>query len=371
MRVVHVFKDYWPPTRGGIEQHVHEVVHGVRMPAAVVTSSRSRRRIVDDDDGVPVIRLPEVARPASTPVIRGLVRTLRALRPGDVAHLHVPNPGAEMAWLRARPEAPLVVTYHADNPRSGATRRARALRRLTGPVYDPVQQRLLRRAARIVVSSPAMAARPALRAHRARVEVIPFGVDPEEWAPRPARADEIRAGRPGPLVVFLGRLVHYKGLDVLAEAMRGLDARCAVVGDGPLAGRIDAPDNVEWVGAVPDGDRAAWYHAADVFVLPSTGPAETFGISMLQALACGTPAVCTEVGTGTSWLNLDRETGLVVPPGDVRALRGALRALLSDDGLRASYGAAARDRTERLFSRRRMFETLEASYADVAGRPDR
>jgi len=287
------------------------------------------------------VRAPEIGRVLSSPLIASWARELRSLNP-DLVHVHMPNPVGEMAALRSR--LPLVATYHADIPR------ARAL----VPAYVPVQQRFLARCRRIVVSNPAMADVEPLRPHRDRVIVIPFGVDPDQWH-RPAAADELDVQ-----VLFLGRLVHYKGLPVLMEAMRSVDAGCAVVGDGPV--RPPPPGNVSYVGAVPDPERAAWYHAADVFVLPSTSRAETFGISMLEAMACGTPAISTEVGTGTSWLNVDGETGLVVAPGDPHALVRALHRLLGDDGLRRRMGEAAQRRVSAHFTRRAMLDSLRQMY---------
>jgi rhamnosyl/mannosyltransferase len=363
LKVLHVFKDYFPPTYGGIEQHVHDLVHsldGFRF--CVMTSSRSRRGRSDDDGGVRVIRSPEYARPFSTPITPEWLRLARGLRP-DLIHAHLPSPFGELALLTSRPPVPVVASYHADIGRgAGGTR-----------LYRPLQQAFLRRAARVVVSSPVLAeTSPALARHRDRMVVIPYGVDAADWRPRPPAADAVRRRHPGPLVVFLGRLVRYKRVDLLIDAIRTLDATLLVVGDGPeserlerLARRSDSASKTVFVGAVDNDQRAAYYHAADVFVLPSATRAEGFSIAMLEAMACGTPAVCTELGTGTSWLNVHGQTGLVVRPGDAGELAAAVRAVLEDDVARRAMAAAAAERARLEFTKERMLGSIAALYREL------
>lgn len=363
MRILHVFKDYFPPTRGGIEQHVHDLVHSIdRVEFAVLTSSRSRRQVVEADDGVRVVRAPEYARPVSTPITPAWSRLLRESG-ADLFHFHMPNPFGELAFLAARAKAPMVVTYHADI----------VGRRWIRPLFLPFQQRFLRRAARIIVSSPPLLrTTSSLLRHADRARVIPFGVDPGEWEVRPPEADELRARHPGPLLLFLGRLAYYKGVDVLIEAMRRVDATLLVVGDGPkrreweaLAASLALRDRVVFTGEIADEERSAYYHAADAFVLPSTSRAETFGIAMLEAMACGTPVISTELGTGTSWVNENAVTGVVVDPGDPAALAGAVKGLLADKGRRLAMGEAASRRVGDRFTKEGSCEAIAALYSEV------
>jgi rhamnosyl/mannosyltransferase len=179
----------------------------------------------------------------------------------------------------------------------------------------------------------------------------------------------IKERHPGPVVLFLGRVAYYKGLDVLVRSMQGIEATCLIVGNGPLRGSLGQLVNelhltqkIVFVGEVPDEERAAYYHAADLFVLASTSRAESFGIAMLESMACGTPAVSTELGTGTSWVNQHDETGLVVPPNDPTALSTAIRALLEDEGRRRQMGYAAAARAGEIFTRDKMLSLLQDVY---------
>lgn len=363
MRVLHVFKDYCPPTYGGIEQHVHDLVHSLEgVSCCVLTSARSRRMSIDDDDGIPVIRTPEYGRAFSTPITPGWLRLLGRLQP-DLIHLHMPSPFGELALLACRTRLPIVASYHADIVRWPRL----------AQVYGPLQQALLRRAASIVVSSPRLVKTSAmLDDHRERLVTIPYGVDAAQWRRRPPAADEIRRRRRGPLVLFLGRLVRYKRIDLLIDAMSALEATLVVVGDGPERERLQQlvrcrrlQSRVAFVGAVDNDERGAYYHAADVFVLPSATRAESFGIAMLEAMACGTPAVCVEVGTGSSWLNLHGETGVVLRSADSACLASAVRGLLEDDARRRSMGENAAERVREHFPKKAMLDSMATVYRRV------
>ncbi len=172
----------------------------------------------------------------------------------------------------------------------------------------------------------------------------------------------------GPLVLFVGRLVYYKGLDVLLEAMCTCPGRLLVIGCGPLdaslrarATQLGLDSRVEFLGQVPAETLIAYYRAADVFVLPSTESTEAFGVVQVEAMACGVPVVSTDLSTGVPWVNEHGVTGLVVPPGDRHALARAIRTLLADPALRLKMGKAGRRRAGERFTASRMV----ADFIDV------
>jgi len=224
--------------------------------------------------------------------------------------------------------------------------------------YEPFLNRVLERAARIVVSAPPMRDVPALTRHRDKVTILPYGLDPAGY---PVLAEhEPRPGQP-PTVLFVGRLVAYKGLDVLLRAMVDVPASLALVGDGPLreslqhlARDLGVADRVTFAGRVSDADRLSWFGRADVVVLPSVSRQEAFGLVQVEAMLTGRPVVATGLPTGVPWVNQHDETGLVVPPGDSAALASALRRLCGDAALRARLGRSGRARAIRLFTAERM-----------------
>lgn len=158
-----------------------------------------------------------------------------------------------------------------------------------------------------------------------RLNVIPPGVDLERFSPGDRRAARLEIGLPPEtwIALTVRRLVPRMGVDVLLDAWRRLspdDGLLLIAGDGPLRAELerDSPDNVRFVGSVDDGLLASYYRAANVCVVPSRS-LEGFGLVALEALACGTPVIVTDVG-GLSETVDALQGNLVVPPGDVEAL---------------------------------------------------
>jgi len=367
VRIVHVYKDYFPPTHGGIEQTIARMaIHQTRAghSVTVVASAHGRRHSREEVlAGVHVVRCAEWGRALSAPFCPTMPARLARLD-ADLFHLHYPNPTGELSWMIARPRGVLVLSYYSDVVRQAAFM----------PVYGPLVRRLLHRCDLVVATSGRHVEHSAyLRAVRDHTTVVPLGIDlapfstPEVHA---ARATELRARFGTPLVLFVGRLRYYKGLDVLLEAMRSVEARAVIAGTGPMEAtlrarhaRLGLGDRVRFVGHIPDEEMPAWIAAADVGVLPSTHPAEVYGLAMVEMMASGVPVVCTELGTGTSFVNADGETGLVVPPNDPAALAAALGRLVENSELRAQLGAGARARAHRMFSAEGMMRELDRAYA--------
>jgi rhamnosyl/mannosyltransferase len=191
------------------------------------------------------------------------------------------------------------------------------------------------------------------------------------------RSDAIRAlGRP-PRVLFVGRLVYYKGLRVLIDAMSRCPGTLFIVGDGPLendlrrqVAALGLDARVRFFGRVLDRDLPAFYHASDMFVLPSVAKTEAYGLVQVEAMAAGLPVVSTNLPTGVPWVNQDGVTGLVVPPDDPVALGGALRQLSEAAALRRTLGENGRRRAEALFSREQMVETFKRLVETTVEAPE-
>ena len=367
MRVVHVFKDYHPPTTGGIEQHMRLLCAGLAraLDVAVLVPSRSWRRVEERRHAVSVVRVPEFGRYGAVPLCPTMPRDLKRLRP-DLVHPHFPNPMGDLAYLLGARGVPLVISYHADIVRH----------RPLLPLYRPLLARTFAAASRIIGASPDyVASSPVLSRYREKCTIVPYGVDVEAFALRDGEEAAVRRRREsygGRIVLFLGVLRHYKGLDVLLSALTRLSAHGVIVGEGPmaqqwrrLAGRLRVADRATFLGEVSDAERRILLHASDVLVLPSIDRREAFGIVQLEAMACGKPVIATDLPTGVRFANQDGITGLLVPPRDADALATALRRLLDDAGLRERLGQAARQRVQREFTAARMIERTLLLYEEV------
>ena len=391
MRVTMLNK-YYPPHLGGIEYHLRDLATALAersdCEVRAIVANEGPATVTETIDGVEVTRLRRAFAYASTPVVSGMTRVISAEAarpdPPDVMHLHFPYPWGEVSWLRAqtrersaesssRARIPAVLTYHSDIVRQKAML----------ALYEPLLHRVLDRVNLVIASSPNMVEHsPYLARVAEKCRVVPFGIHTERFAAtseRSARAAALRARyAPSrgerPVVLFVGRLIYYKGADVLVRAMEHVDADLVMVGRGPLHAELEAlasasgiAERVRFFDPVDDEDLAAWYHAADVFCLPSVARSEAFGLVQLEAHAAGTPVVSTALTTGVPFVNQDGVTGLVVSPGDVRALAEALDTLVRNDALRERLGRQARERAVAEFSIPRMVERTLGVYHEARG----
>ena len=383
IRVLHVYKDYYPPVLGGIEKHLHALAHlqaaqgldvtvlvtnPAPFPRGMRTITSSERPTEEGDRRVRIIRAARLFTVASTPI--SLAQAWKQLHlEADIVHLHFPYPPGEVVnYLGGKAKA-TVITYHSD------VIRQRVILRL----YRPLLWRVLKRADAIIASSPGyVESSPFLSRLRERVRVIPLGIDltpflgvSRERARRHRR--RLLGNREVPIVLFVGRLRYYKGVDVLLRALVHVpDAELWIVGTGPqgeewkqLARTLGLGARVHFLGDVPEGDLPLYYAAADLFVLPSVSRAEALGLVLIEAMASGIPVISTELGTGTSFVNVHGETGLVVPAGDVQALAAAMRYLLSQPEVRARMGRAARERAVREFRADLMAARITEVYTNL------
>jgi glycosyltransferase involved in cell wall biosynthesis len=354
---------FYAPASGGMERMLQMLTEGERAAGVntrVLVANTERRTVHEVVNGVPVTRVASIGRGGAVEWCPTFPKWL-CRENADVIVIHEPNPIALVSNVLCRPKAPTIVWFHSEVVRPHLQYKA---------FYEPFLSFTLRRAARIVVSSPALAENArALRPYRAKCVVIPFGFDPERVAPT---APSARSGE-APLVLFVGRLVEYKGVDVLLRALAGAaHARAVLVGDGPrrlaleeLASDLGLADRVTFAGEVTDEHMARLYAACDLFVLPSVTRAEAFGVVQLEAMAAGKAVVSTSVPTGVPWVNQHERTGLVVPPGDVPALRNAIERLLADPELRQRMGREGRARVARDFTPARMIQQMLALYREV------
>jgi lipopolysaccharide/colanic/teichoic acid biosynthesis glycosyltransferase/glycosyltransferase involved in cell wall biosynthesis len=366
LRILHLGK-YYTPDRGGIETVVETLCRGERpsVDTQALVLNKANQTTVEALDDVPVRRVGSIANVGSVSVAPSLPLWL-SRADADVIVLHEPNPMALLAYAIARPEAPLIVWIHSEVIRPKLQYQL---------FYEPLLEFALRRAVRIVVASPPMLNLPALARYQHKCTVIPYGLERSRYrlsGVTASRVQAIRANLTSPIVLFVGRLVPYKGVDVLLRAVRGLDALTVVVGDGPcrmalMAMTVEAglADRVRFMRDVSDAELLAWYHACDVLVLPSVSRQEAFGMVQLEAMLSGHPVVSTELQTGTSWVNAHERTGVVVRPGDVNELRGALGRLLGDHHLRDQFGDAARRRVIEMFTADTMCRATVSLYEEV------
>jgi glycosyltransferase involved in cell wall biosynthesis len=340
---------YYAPEGGGLERYAHEILRRLADTHDVEALAFTRE---DHDstvhEGVPVRRQKPrfvLGNAPVDPAFPGAVTERIQARDPDVVLAHTPVPfPAESAYLAARrQEIPFVLTFHA-----GQLAGSSPVLDLAARVHRHTVQRLvLAGSAELIAVSPTVRDR-ALARHRDEVTLVPPGVDAEAFTPGP---DGDR-----PEILFVGPLSStyaWKGLDTLWEAFQQVrdenpEARLTLVGEGDRlpafrerARRLDGALHLP--GRVSDEQLVDHLRSARVLALPSTSPAESFGMVMAEANACGTPVVASRVGGIPSFVDHEHN-GLLAEPGDPADLAAQLLRVLADPELARRMGKRGRQR---------------------------
>jgi glycosyltransferase involved in cell wall biosynthesis len=363
VRVLQLGKFYDPVT-GGMETVLKAICENLcdRVDFQVLvanTSFRTEREVRK----FPIVRAASLGRLFSmsiAPTYSSWAKKLDA----DLIHVHIPNPLAELSALRVDRSIPILAHFHSDIVRQKSLLK----------VYRPLLEAFYRRAKCIILPSPRHAdVSPFVSAHRDKCRVVPFGIDLVRFDLDPEQEKKARQLRDGPpAVLCVGRLVTYKGIEFLIRAIQNLNARLWIVGSGPLESELreliqkcNIQDRVTLLGEVTPLDLASYYHACEVFALPSVTNAEMFGIVQLEAMACRKPVVSSNLPTGVSWVNQHGVTGLLVAPASTEELTKAISTLLENRRLREEMGQAGRARVEKEFTSQKMASDLLQVYGDL------
>ena len=365
-RVLHASKLYHP-WQGGIEAVIQWHCEGLRdrydtSVLACMPKGQARSDVVN---GVPVRRAMSFGMFLGMPVSPSyLIEFRRLSRQADITHLHLPFPPADISQvLFGKTDRPVVATWHSDLVRQRAIM----------PVYGTFMRRFLDRADRIIVPAQSVLENSTdLAPFRDKCRVVPLGIPIPEKEPERASVSTLPDDRP--VVLTVGRLAYYKGTEHLISAIRKVDAQLVVVGTGERENRLKAlaadstaAGRILFTGRVSDEVLDAWYRRCDVFVLPSTGNAETTGIVQMEAMARRKPVVNTQLATDVPEVSPNGVTGITVPPGSSDALAEAINRLLSDDGLRSWLGENGRIRVKERYNVDRMNAEVGDIYDDLLG----
>lgn len=364
MKVLHCYRTYFPDTQGGLEEAVRQTCASTSRRGVenrILTLSTNPEPAVLKYPEAEVHRARQDIELASCSMGLQAFKMFRELAQwADIIHYQYPWPFADMVRLSSGHDKPELVTYQSDIVRQ----------RWLGLAYRPLMHSFLAGMSAIVATSPNYAATSSvLQRYAEKVEVIPIGVDESLY---PSVDDlllrQVTEAFGTEFFLFVGVLRQYKGLHVLLDAIEGAPYPVVIAGAGPteLALKQQAQDlgltNVHFLGHVSNEKKMALLAACRALVLPSCLRSEAFGVSLLEGAMAAKPLVSTELGTGTTYVNINGETGLTVPPNDASALRAAMDRLFRDGDMAAAMGKNARARFVSNFRAEVMGEKYFALY---------
>jgi rhamnosyl/mannosyltransferase len=366
MNILHVTKFYYPHI-GGIEKMSHELSKaGINRGDKVYAVSAVEKGIGErtKEDGVSIIRASSLGVMMSVPIaLTYPIWFQRMKKNADLIHFHLPDPlSVGSGIFTGISDCATIATIHGEISKDSYKK--------VLPLYRPILNRFMNYVDEVVVSSPRHRNRSELLgSHQQKCTVIPLGIDLTEFGSYEGPNYDIPGSPNRPTVLFVGRLVYFKGIDHLIDAMKTVDADLLIAGEGnlrkELAERVEQKgitDRVHFLGFVSNEKLQYYYDVADVFVLPSNTNAETFGIVQLEAMSYETPVINTQLDTSVPWVSQDGETGITVPPSDTESLGQALHELLNNDKKRRRYGKQARHRVEQNFTKKQMISKYLTRY---------
>ena len=369
MKVLHFFKTYLPTSMGGTEQVINQLCRGadiIGVNSEVLSLSPTKVEKLIEVDGHLVHQCRSNFEIASTPFsFSAVFRFIKLAKEADVINYHFPYPFADMLHILLRIRKPTVVTYHSD-----IIKQKKWLK-----LYKPLMFKFLKNVDHIVATSPNyVITSDVLGKYKDKITVIPIGLDKRTYPLAiPERLDYWRERFGGKFFLFVGVIRYYKGLHILVEAARNSDYPIVIIGAGPIekslkeqARRIGV-NNIHFVGRVSDSEKVALLELCYAVVFPSHLRSEAFGISLLEGAMYEKPLISSEIGTGTTYINIDKKTGLVVPPSDPEALREAMDYLWNNPEQASIMGKNAKARYLELFTADKMVKSYVTLYEQLIG----
>lgn len=380
MKVVHLFKIYWPDNGGGIASAIDMAAYAFNQ---IEKSSHSKKNKFEQEivvcrpypkmpakkdtyNGINVYRCESVADIASTPISIQLLKTAKKLtKNADIVMYHFPYPMIDLGILFGLFRGKLVVCWHCDFE----TQKGKLLTNL----YMPLVKYTLKKADAIIVGAKGtVKGSKALRKYRDKCVVIPYSVSDALVAEGKQyfshKKDEKREKIH---VLFLGRFVWYKGIDLLIKAFHALDQEkyeLTLVGGGPLFDdmKILAESlnlkNVLFTGSVSEKEKKQWIQWSDFLVLPSTSKAESFAIVQIEAMAFGKPVINTWIPSGVPDVSVDGKSGITVEPGNIGQLTDAMKKIGENDELRRKFSANAIKLVEKRYTMTKLTERYQTLF---------
>ncbi|HAJ34040.1 MAG TPA: mannosyltransferase [Candidatus Atribacteria bacterium] len=366
MKVLQINKLYYPWI-GGVEKVIQDIAEGLqgKVDMEVLTCQPIGRGSEQLINKVKVIKASSLGIYWGMPVSFTFPFLLAwKSQKADILHFHLPFPLGVLSYLlMASKKKKVVVTYHSD-----IVRQERLMR-----FYKPFLHRFLKRADKILPTSPNLVkSSKYLSPYKDKCTVVPLSIDLNEFGHLIKKKLDLGFSPDEKIVLFVGRLNYYKGLEYLIEAIQEVESKLLIVGEGEMRERLEqkvkslgVEQKIVFLGKVSGEELKYCYQICDLFVLPSIEPSEAFGIVQMEAMAYGKPVVNTNLPTGVPYVSINGETGFTVPPRDAKALAKAINKILNDKELATKFSKNALKRVKKKFSKEKMLESIYQIYNEL------
>lgn len=367
LKVLHFYKTYYPNSYGGIEQVIFQISEGARDHGirSTVLSLSPRNNVSPIPIGLHYCEYSTINfKIASTPFSFSAISLFKKLASEtDIIHFHFPFPFMDILHFFVNYTKPTIVSYHSDIIKQ----------KFIMKIYKPLMHWFLKDVSHIVASSPNyVASSKVLNRYKPKVSVIPFGLNRSLYPiVNKNKEAEWKKKIGNKFFLFIGAFRYYKGLYVLIEAARITKYPVVLMGTGSEEAKIKkystdlGLSNVYFLGALPDEDKVTLLSACYSVILPSYLRSEAFGITLLEGAMYGKALITCEIGTGTTYVNIHRETGMVITPFNPEDLADAMYQLWKDPIQTRLYGIQALKRFNKLFTSTKMVKKYVELYRSI------
>ena len=351
MKVLHFYKRSLPQSFGGVESFIDTLCSTISKYDVinnVLSISIKPPKKVIKYNNYKVYYAKENLYIASTSLSFNAIFLFKKLiSEVDIIHFHYPYPYADFINLLNFSKKPYLITYHSDIIRQ---------KRIEF-FYRPLRDVFLNGASRIIATSPNyFATSRCLQTHSNKVDIIPIGIDKKSYKVDKKFSATYKKKFNNPFFLFLGEFRYYKGLKILIDAVKDTHINLVLAGaigtEKELMEYINSNNikNIKLLGRVSKKAKLALLDSCYSFVFPSNLRAEAFGIALLEAGLFKKPLISCEIGTGTSFVNIHKKTGLVIIPGNAKELYNAMDYLLKNPIIAEEMGENSYKRVLSLFN---------------------
>jgi rhamnosyl/mannosyltransferase len=368
IKVLQVNKLYAPYV-GGIETIVKNIAEGLneKTDMNVLVCRSKGKAITEIYENVKVTRAHSFGIFSSMPVSFDFFRKFKKLaKQADIIQFHVPFPLGDFALAFNKTKAKKIIWWHSDIINQ----------KFFLKLLKPIIHRALKKADLIITATEGhINGSDFLKPYRDKCTIIPFGLDFKKYENQSINNflhDKLN-NKKSVKLLFVGRLVYYKGIDVLINAMSRINnAELFVVGDGvlksemiKLANILGLNEKIHFLEHLNFDELKAAFDDCDIFVFPSVANSEAFGIVQLEAMFYGKPVINTDLPTGVPFVSVNGETGITVKAGDIGELRDSMQELIDNEDKRKLYGLNAKKRVNEFYSIEKMLHDIHDKYINL------
>ena len=370
MKILQVNK-LFPPFIGGVEEVVKtyaELLDSEGHEVIVLVCNTVNKTVIENVGKIKIVRVSSIYMWHNMPIsLSYFYYYWRYVRWCDVVHLHEPYPIGALCFMATLTFKKKLITWHSDIVRQ----------KIIGALILPIQLLSCFLADKITTTSSNLAGNSrVLRFFQKKIVVLPLSIDVNRFEFDDVIANNvinIKQKYGSKFALFVGRLVPYKGLNILVEAVRKIDVTIVIIGSGPLREYVESQAQSDgFIGEivivddyVSNEELVSWYYASRFFVFPSITENEAFGIVQLEAMICSKPVINTSLATGVPSVSIHNETGLTVEPGNIEELKSAIEMLWNDEDMVINLGLNAKNRVIDKFSHRKIKDRLGQIIGDL------